>query len=199
MTSPLSNTVSLITGASSGIGEATARRLAAQGSAVALVARRQERLDHLGAAIQQQGGRALVIKADVTDEGQATAAVEQTVRDLGRLDIVVNNAGVMLLGPVEEAPIEEWRRMVSLNVLGLLYVAHASLPHLLNAAEDSARRVADLVNISSVAGRVAREGVGVYNMTKFGVGAFSESLRQPRPRVDRRAWRGEDRTGDAHA
>jgi NADP-dependent 3-hydroxy acid dehydrogenase YdfG len=178
MTSRLSDTVSLITGASSGIGEASARRLAAQGSTVALVARRQERLDQLGAAIQKQGGRALVIKADVTDEGQATGAVEQTVRDLGRLDIVVNNAGVMLLGPVEKAPIEEWRRMVSLNVLGLLYVAHASLPFLLKAAEDSPRRVADLVNISSVAGRVARAGVGVYNMTKFGVGAFSESLRQ---------------------
>ncbi|MEO6877206.1 MAG: SDR family NAD(P)-dependent oxidoreductase, partial [Gemmatimonadaceae bacterium] len=91
---------------------------------------------------------------------------------------VVNNAGVMLLGPIESAPIDEWERMIHLNLLGLLYVAKASLPHLLDAAKTSERRVADLENISSVAGRVARAGLGVYNMTKFGVGAFSESLRQ---------------------
>jgi NADP-dependent 3-hydroxy acid dehydrogenase YdfG len=84
----------------------------------------------------------------------------------------------MLLGPAADAPLEEWERMVSLNVLGLLYTAHAALRHLVDAAESSPRRVADLINISSVAGRVARAGVGVYNLTKFGVGAFSESLRQ---------------------
>jgi len=100
------------------------------------------------------------------------------VAELGRLDTVINNAGVMLLGPIVGAPIEEWERMVHLNLLGLLYTAHAALPHLLKAAEDGPRRVADLVNISSVAGRVAREGSGVYNLTKHGVGAFSESLRQ---------------------
>ncbi len=98
--------------------------------------------------------------------------------ELGRLDIVINNAGVMLLGPIEDAPLEEWERMVHVNVLGALYTAHAALPHLLRAAEREPRRVADLVNISSVAGRVARENVGVYNLTKFGLGAFSESLRQ---------------------
>ncbi len=93
-------------------------------------------------------------------------------------DIVINNAGVMLLGPIENAPIEEWERMVHLNVLGLLYIAHAALPHLLKAADSGPRRVADLVNISSVAGRMPRLGSGVYNPTKFGIGAFSESLRQ---------------------
>jgi len=124
------------------------------------------------------GGRALVIEADVTTEEQARGAVESTVRELGRLDTVINNAGVMLLGPIVDAPMEEWERMVSLNVLGLLYTAHAALPHLLRAAEDAPRRVADLVNISSVAGRRAAKGSGVYNLTKFGVGAFSESLRQ---------------------
>ena len=100
------------------------------------------------------------------------------VAELGRLDTVINNARVMLLGPIEGAPIEEWERMVHLNVLGLLYTAHAALPHLLEAAQNLPRCVADLVNVSSVAGRVAREGSGVYNLTKHGVGAFSESLRQ---------------------
>jgi NADP-dependent 3-hydroxy acid dehydrogenase YdfG len=174
----LSGTVALVTGASSGIGAATARALAAQGAAVALAARRKDRLDELAAEIRKAGGRALVLETDVTDKAQATDAVEAVVRDLGRLDIVINNAGVMLLGPIQGAPIEEWERMVHLNVLGLLYTAHAALPHLLRAAEDGPRRVADLVNISSVAGRVARSGSGVYNLTKFGVGAFSDSLRQ---------------------
>jgi NADP-dependent 3-hydroxy acid dehydrogenase YdfG len=178
MAERLDGTVALVTGASSGIGEAAAHALAAQGAAVALVARRTERLESLAAEIAKHGGRAIAIAADVTDEPQAREAVERTVRELGRLDTVVNNAGVMLLGPIEGAPIEEWERMVHLNVLGLLYIAHASLPHLLRAAETGARRVADLVNISSVAGRIARSGSGVYNLTKWGVVAFSESLRQ---------------------
>jgi NADP-dependent 3-hydroxy acid dehydrogenase YdfG len=104
--------------------------------------------------------------------------VEKTVADLGRLDTLVNNAGVMLLGPIVDAPLDEWERMIDLNVKGLLYCAHAALPHLLTAAQDSPRNVADMVNISSVAGRIARSGSGVYNATKWGVGAFSESLRQ---------------------
>jgi NADP-dependent 3-hydroxy acid dehydrogenase YdfG len=175
MASPLEGTVALVTGASSGIGEATARKLAELGAAVSLVARRKERLEKLASEISS---RTLVLETDVTQREQAFAAVERTVAELGRLDVVINNAGVMLLGPIVGAPIEEWERMVHLNVLGLLYTAHASLPHLLKAAEDGPRRVADLVNISSVAGRVAREGSGVYNLTKHGVGAFSESLRQ---------------------
>ena len=178
MAERLDGTVALITGASSGIGEATALALAAQGASVALAARRKERLEQLAENITGKGGRALVIETDVTEKTQAQAAVERTVRELGRLDTVINNAGVMLLGPIENAPIEEWDQMVHLNVLGLLYTAHAALPHLLKAAGDSPRRVADLVNISSVAGRVARNGSGVYNVTKFGVVAFSESLRQ---------------------
>jgi NADP-dependent 3-hydroxy acid dehydrogenase YdfG len=175
MASPLEGTVALVTGASSGIGEATARRLAELGAAVSLVARRKERMEKLAAEISS---RTLVLETDVTDREQAFAAVERTVSELGRLDVVINNAGVMLLGPIVDAPIEEWERMVHLNLLGLLYTAHVALPHLLKAAEGEPRRVADLVNISSVAGRVAREGSGVYNLTKHGVGAFSESLRQ---------------------
>ncbi len=178
MAEDLDGTVALVTGASSGIGQATATVLAARGAAVALVARRTERLEELAASIRDAGGSALTITADVTDQAQAKRAVDTTVEELGRLDTVVNNAGVMLLGPIVEAPLEEWERMVDLNVKGLLYVAHASLPHLLASAGSGPRHVADLVNVSSVAGRVARNGSGVYNATKHAVGAFSESLRQ---------------------
>ena len=179
MAERLDGTVALVTGASSGIGAATARALVGQGATVALVARRKQRLDELAAEISAGGGgHAHVIEADVADQEQATRAVEQTAGEFGRLDTVINNAGVMLLGPAVDAPIDEWNRMVTINVQGLLYVAHAALPHLLAAAENEPRRVADLVNISSVAGRVVRNGSAVYNLTKHGVGAFSESVRQ---------------------
>jgi NADP-dependent 3-hydroxy acid dehydrogenase YdfG len=178
MTRPLDDTVALVTGSSSGIGAATARRLAADGAAVALVARRRDRLDDLASTIRSDGGSALVLQADVTDQGQAVDAVARTVSELGRLDTLVNNAGVMLLGPALDTPTDEWDRMVALNVQGLLYVTHAALPHLVEAAKDSPRGVADLVNISSTAGRVARPGSSVYTLTKFGINAFAESLRQ---------------------
>jgi NADP-dependent 3-hydroxy acid dehydrogenase YdfG len=173
----LNGAVALVTGASSGIGAATAQMLARQGVAVALAARRADRLEQLGSEIADAGGTALPIEADVGEREQAEAAVARTVEELGRLDVLVNNAGVMLLGPMLEAPVEEWERMVEVNLLGLMYTAKAAIPHLLEAAEGE-RGVADLVNISSVAGRIARRGSGVYNATKFGVGAFSESLRQ---------------------
>jgi NADP-dependent 3-hydroxy acid dehydrogenase YdfG len=178
MTTPLDGTVALITGASSGIGEATARALAAQGAKVAVAARRLERLERLASEIGGEGHTALAIQSDITEQEQAIAAVDRTVDELGRLDIVVNNAGQMLLGPIEEAPTEEWDRMIDLNLKGLINTTHAALPHLLAAAEDSPRGCADVVNISSVAGRIARSGSGVYNLTKHGVGAFSESFRQ---------------------
>ncbi|HEX2707352.1 MAG TPA: SDR family NAD(P)-dependent oxidoreductase [Solirubrobacterales bacterium] len=174
----LDGTVALVTGASSGIGEATARMLTDRGAAVAIVARRADRLETLAAEIESAGGRALAIEADVTDREQAETAVRRTVEELGRLDVLVNNAGVMLLGPILDAPVEEWDQMVQVNLLGLLYTAKAAIPHLLEAARDEPRRVADMVNISSVAGRQARLGSGVYNATKHAVGAFSESLRQ---------------------
>src|SRR3984885_4207540 len=130
-TEDLSGTVALVTGASSGIGAATALTLAANGAAVAIAARRKDRLDELAGQIEAAGGRAPTLEADITEEAQARAAVERTVAELGRLDTLVNNAGVMLLGPVVEAPLDEWQRMVELNVLGLLYCAHAALPPLL--------------------------------------------------------------------
>jgi NADP-dependent 3-hydroxy acid dehydrogenase YdfG len=177
MTARLDGTVALVTGASSGIGEASALALAAEGAAIALVARRTDRLKALEQTITASGGRAFTITADVTDEAQARDAVAAAAGEFGRLDTVVNNAGLMLLGPIVDADTLEWQRMVNLNLLGLMYVAHAAVPHLLKAAEDSPRQVADLVNISSVAGRTVRKGSGVYNATKHAVGAFSEALR----------------------
>ena len=158
MGQPLQGTVALITGASSGIGEATARALAAEGASVVLVARRAERLERLAGEL---GGGASVVAADLTDRAQASDAVERTVAERGRLDVVVNAAGVMLNGPIEGAPLDEWERMVAINVTGLLYVCHAALPHLLRAAGEDPRHVADLVNVSSIAGRFANRGAGV--------------------------------------
>lgn len=178
MESILNETVALVTGASSGIGEATARALARLGARVVVVARRRDRLDALRASIHEAGGSARVLEADVTDPSQAELIVKETVNAFGRLDVLVNNAGVMLLGPIVNAPVEEWHRMIDLNLTGLLRCTHAALPHLIDAAKNGPRGVADIVNISSVAGRAARSGAGVYNATKFGVGAFSESLRQ---------------------
>ena len=174
----LEGTAALVTGASSGIGAATAVALAQHGARVALVARRKDRLDAVGQSIHEQGGVALVLQADISDRHEASAAVERAVARFGRIDTLVNNAGIMLLGPAVGSSIEDWERMVALNVMGSLYVTHAALAHLVSAAEDSPRRVADLVTISSTAGRIARPGAGVYALTKFGLAAFSESLRQ---------------------
>jgi NADP-dependent 3-hydroxy acid dehydrogenase YdfG len=174
----LAGTVALVTGASSGIGAATAAALAGRGATVALVARRRDRLDEVAACIHEHGGSALALESDISDARQAGGAVDWTVAELGRLDTLVSNAGIMLLGPALDAPLAEWEQMVHLNVLGTLYVTHAALPHLVRAAEDSPRGVADVVTISSTAGRVARPGASVYALTKFGIAAFAESLRQ---------------------
>jgi NADP-dependent 3-hydroxy acid dehydrogenase YdfG len=168
----LDGKVAAVTGASSGIGEATARALAGAGAAVALGARRVDRLEAIVSGIDESGGRALAVELDVADEASANAFVSETQSQLGGLDILVNNAGVMLLGPVEGAPTDQWRTMVDVNVLGLLYCTHAALP-VMRAAGGG-----HIVNISSVAGRSANAGSAVYNLTKFGVGAFSEALRQ---------------------
>ena len=178
MAKDLTGTVALVTGTSSGIGRATGLSLAAHGAAVGLVARRKERLDELAAEIEAKGGKALVVCADITDRAQAEAAVRAVVDRLGRLDILVNNAGLMLLGPVVGADVDQWEKMIAVNQMGLLYVTNAALPHLLAAAEQGPRQVADIVNISSIAGRVAWANYGVYNMTKFGVNGFTEALRQ---------------------
>jgi NADP-dependent 3-hydroxy acid dehydrogenase YdfG len=168
----LSGRVVAVTGASSGIGEATALACAEAGAAVSLAARRTDRIDALAERIRSAGGTALAIETDVGDEAQANAFVRRTHEELGRLDVLVNNAGVMLLGPIEDAPTDEWRRMVDANVFGVLYCTHAALPLIATGGGG------DVVNISSTAGRRADAGAAVYNMTKFGVHAFSEALRQ---------------------
>ena len=159
-------------------GAATARKLAAQGAALAVVARRKDRLDALVHEIEAAGGTALAVEADISDRVQAEAAVQQAVDRFGRLDTLINNAGLMLLGPVIGADADGWRRMIEINTLGLLYITNAVLPHLLSAAEQEPRRVADVVNIGSVAGRRFGPISAVYALTKAGVAAFTEGLRQ---------------------
>ena len=172
MAASLEGRKALITGASSGIGEATALAMVAEGAAVALAARRKDRLDELAARIEADGGRAVAIEADVSDERSAEAMVETANAELGGLDCVVNNAGLMLLGPLQGADPGEWRRMIDVNLLGLLYTTHYALPLLRDGGGG------DVINVASVAGRIASLGSGVYNMTKWGVVGFSESLRQ---------------------
>jgi NADP-dependent 3-hydroxy acid dehydrogenase YdfG len=162
----------LITGGSSGIGEATALAMAAEGAAVAVGARRKERLDELASRIEGDGGTGVAIEADITDEDQAKALVEGAAEALGGLDCLVNNAGVMLLGPLQGADPSEWRTMIEVNCLGLLYCTHYALPLMRDGGGG------DVINVSSVAGRTAALGSGVYNMTKWGVVGYSESLRQ---------------------
>jgi NADP-dependent 3-hydroxy acid dehydrogenase YdfG len=171
----LSQQVVAITGASSGIGAATALAAAQAGAAVALGARRTDRIEALAQRINDGGGRAIAIGVDVSDEGQANAFVRGAYDELGRLDALVNNAGVMLLGPIAGAPTDEWRRMIDANLYGVLYCTHAALPIMLAQSGDPRGHI---VNVSSVAGRRATAGSGVYNATKFGVNAFSEALRQ---------------------
>lgn len=159
----------LITGGSSGIGEATARAIVAEGGAVALGARRKDRLDEI---VDGLDGTAIAIEADIGQEDQAKKLVEEASEGLGGLDALVNNAGVMLLGPLQGADPDEWRTMINVNCLGLLYCTHYALPLIRDGGGG------DVVNVSSVAGRTAALGSGVYNMTKWGVVGYSESLRQ---------------------
>jgi NADP-dependent 3-hydroxy acid dehydrogenase YdfG len=172
MAGTLEGKVALVTGASSGIGEATAVALANEGAAVALGARRADRLESLRERIESGGGRAVAIETDITDEDQAHSFVDSAREQLGGIDILVNNAGVMLLGPVTGADTAEWKRMVEVNLLGLLYTTHAALGPMTEQGSGH------IVNLSSVAGRIATMGSAVYNLTKWGVGAFSEGLRQ---------------------
>ena len=174
----LSGKVALVTGASSGIGAATALALAQEGAAVALVARREDRLTDLARTIQGLGGRAAVIPADIARPEEARSAVARTVTELGGLDILVNNAGLMLLGPVAGADPADWHRMMDLNVLALMHLSQAALEPMRQ------RQGGHVVNISSVSGRGASPTSAGYSATKWAVGGFSEGLRQE-VRLDR--------------
>ncbi|MEU6328263.1 SDR family NAD(P)-dependent oxidoreductase [Streptomyces sp. NPDC047049] len=174
----LSGSVALVTGASSGIGAAAALALAREGASLALVARRRERLEHLTRTIGERGGASLALTADLGDAGQARRVVEETVGHFGRLDVLLNNAGFGARGAVEDSDPEDWDRMVGLNFTAVLRMSHAALPHLLRAAHEGPRGVADLVTVSSVAGRVPRRDNSVYSATKHAVCSFSEALRQ---------------------
>jgi NADP-dependent 3-hydroxy acid dehydrogenase YdfG len=172
MTGKLDGKVAIITGASSGIGEATALALAAEGATVVLAARRGDRLNTLAEKIAISGGKARPIITDVTDEVQVQNLVQKTKTEFGQIDILINNAGIAAVGAIDGGNTSDWKDMINLNLLGLLYVTHAVLPIL------KAQGAGHIVNISSVAGRTARVGIGVYNATKWGVNGFSESLRQ---------------------
>ena len=169
----LDGKVAVVTGASSGIGEATAEALAAEGAAVIVAARREDRLADLVERIRGNGGRVLAAVCDVTDESQAHGLIQKAVEEFGSVDILVNNAGVMLLSSVGKGLSEEWRRMFDVNVMGLLYATDAAI--------EAMRRQGGghLVNVSSVAGRkVTRDSSGVYAGSKHAVHAISEGLRQ---------------------
>jgi NADP-dependent 3-hydroxy acid dehydrogenase YdfG len=172
MLGKLRDKVAIITGASSGIGEATVIALAAEGAKVAIAARRAERLQALSQRIQDKGGTTLEIETDVTDETQVRSMVKKVQATWGRVDALINNAGVMLLSPIDGADTSEWRRMINVNLLGLMYATHSVLPIM------KAQQTGHIINVSSVAGRVVAPYGAVYCATKFAVGAFSESLRQ---------------------
>jgi len=168
MAQNLDGRVAVITGASSGIGEATARALAQAGAAVALLARREDRVQALADELGE--GRALAVRADVTDEASLRAAAER-VAELGRVDILVNNAGQMLLSEFAAGKVDEWRAMIDINLTGALVTTHVFLDQLRDGG-------GDIVNLSSVAGRKSRPTGAVYSATKWGIGGWSEGLRQ---------------------
>lgn len=168
----LKDRVALVTGASSGIGEATALRLAEMGAKVAVTARRADRLEALAAKIREAGGEVQIIVADLMQETDAARIVEDCVGHYGRIDVLVNNAGVMLLSPIDEADPKDWRNMIELNLLNLMISCKAALPHMRKQGDGH------IVNISSTAGRTAAPTASGYNASKWGLNGFSEALRR---------------------
>ncbi len=174
---PLAGRTALVTGASSGIGASTALALATEGAAVALLARRADRLTELAERVTAAGGTALALPADLTAPDRARAAVQEAADRLGGLDVLVNNAGHAAPGLFEDGEPDQWERMLALNVTAVLHTSRAALPHLLRSAAGP-RGVADLVTIGSASGRVARPYNAVYSATKHAVSGFTEALRQ---------------------
>jgi NADP-dependent 3-hydroxy acid dehydrogenase YdfG len=168
----ISGKVVVITGASSGLGEATARHLGALGATIVLGARRLDRIEAIAQDLQSAGGRALAIATDVTDASQVKALVDAAVERFGRVDVMINNAGLMPNSPIERLKIADWDQVIDVNIKGVLYGIAAALPHM------QRQRSGQIVNVSSVAGHKVRPGSAVYAATKHAVLALSEGLRQ---------------------
>ncbi len=164
--------VVVITGASSGLGEATARMLAAQGATVVLGARRVERIEALADELTRAGGRALAVQTDVTRSAEVQRLVDAAVERFGRIDVILNNAGLMPSSPLERLKIDDWDRMIDVNIKGVLYGIAAALPHM------QRQKSGHIVNVSSVAGHRVRAGTAVYSATKHAVRVLTEGLRQ---------------------
>jgi NADP-dependent 3-hydroxy acid dehydrogenase YdfG len=172
MANNIAGKVVVITGASSGLGEATARHLSAEGASVALGARRVDRLQSLAGELTRAGGKALAVATDVTRVDQVKALVDAAVQAYGRIDVMINNAGLMPQSLLERFKIDEWDRMVDVNIKGVLYGIAAALPHM------KAQKSGHIINVSSVAGHKVRPGGTVYSATKHAVRVISEGLRQ---------------------
>ena len=172
MTEGIKDKIVVVTGASSGLGEATARLLSEQGATVVLGARRADRLQSLAKDIEARGGRALAVATDVTQPEQVKALVDSAVRTYGRIDVMINNAGLMPQAPLERLKVDEWDRMIDVNIKGVLYGIAAALPHM------QRQKAGHFINVSSVAGHRVGPGFAVYAATKYAVRALSEGLRQ---------------------
>lgn len=172
MSNNIEGKVVVITGASSGLGEATARLLSAQGATVVLGARRIDRLQSLADELNGSGGKALAITTDVTDYDQVKKLVDAAVETYGRVDVIINNAGLMPSSPLERLKIDDWNRMIDVNIKGVLYGIAAALPYM------KEQKAGHIINVSSVAGHKVRAGAAVYAATKHAVRALSEGLRQ---------------------
>ena len=172
MTEGIKDKIVVVTGASSGLGEATARLLTAQGATVVLGGRRADRLQSLAKDIEARGGTALAVATDVTQPEQVKALVESAVRTYGRIDVMINNAGLMPQAPLDQLKVDEWERMIDVNIRGVLYGIAAALPHM------QRQKAGHFINVSSVAGHRVGPGFAVYAATKYAVRALSEGLRQ---------------------
>jgi NADP-dependent 3-hydroxy acid dehydrogenase YdfG len=172
MSNNIEGKVVVITGASSGLGEATARLLSSQGASVVLGARRVDRLKSLADELTQKGGKALAVATDVTNSDQVKSLVEASVQKFGRIDVMINNAGLMPLSLIERLKIDDWNRMIDVNIKGVLYGIAAALPHM------KKQKSGHIINVSSVAGHEVRPGSVVYSATKHAVRVISEGLRQ---------------------
>jgi NADP-dependent 3-hydroxy acid dehydrogenase YdfG len=172
MTQGIQDKVVVITGASSGLGEATARHLSAQGASAVLGARREDRIRSLAKELTSKGGKAIAIATDVTDRQQVKRLVDMAVKTYGRVDVMINNAGLMPQSPLERLKIDDWDRMIDVNIKGVLYGIAAALPHM------KQQKSGHIINVSSVAGHKVRAGGAVYAATKHAVRALSEGLRQ---------------------